>query len=215
MSTFRIGLIYEVEEASKTSVSFLLHIKKTWTWRTLRKYCPKWQRGCGWQSKLLKRCPAHGFLERHGGSLQGIWSCLVGDFISQKQTCPLLMGRSFYGNGNLMMLTRSLAKNHIMKCSIPKWGPFFGNSSSGRIIRFLFSTQNGEGKVKKTSWNSGDVNLEAAAFFACKLFGGSDKEPFNSTISESKSRPDYHIKAPLKTLIGFLNVDLGNLSKTT
>ena len=120
MSTFGIGLIYEVEGASKTSVSFLLHIKKTWTWRTLRKYCPKWQCGCGWHSKLLKRCPAHDFLERHIGSLQGIWSCLVGDFISQKQTCPLLIGRSFYGNGNLMMLTRSLVKNHIIKCSVPK-----------------------------------------------------------------------------------------------
>ena len=86
---------------------------------------------------------------------------------------------------------------------------FLQRSSSGRILSdFLVGTENGEGKVKKTWRNSGDVNFEAAAFFACKLFGGSDKEPFDSTISESKSRPDYHIKAPLKTSIGFLNVDL-------
>ena len=111
-----LSLIYEVEGAAKTSVmtikiSFLLHKKTSLTWRTLRKYCPKWQRGCGWQSKLLKRCQTHSFLERYGGSLQGIWTCLVGNFNPQKQTCPLLIGRCFYGNGNLIMLTRSLVKS--------------------------------------------------------------------------------------------------------
>ena len=38
-------------------------------------------------------------------------------------------------------------------------------------------------------------------------------EPFNSTISESKSICEYHVGAPLKTLIGFFNVDLIPYSK--
>ena len=115
-STFRIVFYLRSLRGSKDfrhkyenqfSPAHVKSIQKQRNWRILRKSCPKWPQGYGWQSKLLKRCPAHGFLEKYGGSLQGIWTCLVGDFNSQKQTCLLSIGRSFYGNGNLRMYTHS------------------------------------------------------------------------------------------------------------